>query len=81
VYHQRCCLKEDSNIYLRGFDIVKKSRDDRVGGRIAILINNQIKYTKNIGMYDCNGKVKICATGIFFGQERVKNCVEGKHIH
>jgi hypothetical protein len=39
-------LKEDSNIYLRGFDIVKKSRDERVDGRVAILINNNIKYTK-----------------------------------
>jgi hypothetical protein len=30
-------LKED-----RGFDVVKKPRGGRVGGRVAILINNKI---------------------------------------
>jgi hypothetical protein len=29
------------------------------------------KYAEKFSMYDCNGKVEMCATEILFGQERV----------
>jgi hypothetical protein len=50
---------------------VKKSRDEKVGEGMAILINNESKFTEKVGMYDCNGKVEMCATENIFGQERI----------
>jgi hypothetical protein len=41
-------LRIISSIYLRGFDVVKKSRDERVGWGVAVLINNKIKYTEKV---------------------------------
>jgi hypothetical protein len=36
---------------------------------VVILINNKIKYTEKVYVYDCNGKVEVCAVEIFFVQE------------
>jgi hypothetical protein len=52
-----------------------KSRDETVGGGVAILINNKIKYTEKVGTCDCSGKVEICATETFFWTRRSTNYV------
>jgi hypothetical protein len=48
---------------------VKKSRDEKVGEGVTILINNKIKFTEKVGMYDCNGKVEICDTVMFLDKK------------
>jgi exonuclease III len=52
-------LDEAENVYLTGFDVVRKDRNERAGG-VAIFINNKLKYSRKEGLYDGDGKIEVC---------------------
>lgn len=58
-------LTPSDNIYLRGFDVVRKDRPDRKGGGVAIFVNNKLKYKRVPSLFDCDGKLELCAIELF----------------
>jgi exonuclease III len=62
-------LDEAENVYLTGFDVVRKDRNERSGG-VAIFINNKLKYSRKEGLYDGDGKIEVCAIELYTGQEK-----------
>lgn len=50
---------------LKGFDTIKKSRSDRRGGGVAILVRRNIRYKIVDVKINCNDKLEVCAISIF----------------
>jgi hypothetical protein len=38
--------------------MVRKERNERAGGGIAIFVNNKLKYSRKYGLYDGVGKIE-----------------------
>jgi hypothetical protein len=44
-------MDEAEIVYTEGFDVVRKERNERVGGGVAIFIDNKLKYScKNLSV-------------------------------
>lgn len=54
-------LMEGIELYLRGFDNIKKDRRDQQAGGVAILIRHGLLYEEISNIFNCNGKTEICA--------------------
>jgi ribose 5-phosphate isomerase len=56
-------LDEVESVYLKGFDVVRKERNNIAGGGGTIFINNLLKYSHKDGVV-CgrDGKTEVCAT-------------------
>jgi hypothetical protein len=61
-------LDEAENVYQKGFDVMRKERNERAGGRGAIFINNKLKYSHKDGLYADNCKIEV----------RALNCILAK---
>lgn len=46
-------LTAKKQFIIRGFDTVRKDRIDRMGGGVAILISNGVKYKRIMDIYEC----------------------------
>lgn len=57
-------LSKGDDFYLQGFDIIRKDRDIRQGGGVAILIKHGILYEENGKIQDCNSKLELRAVDI-----------------
>lgn len=57
-------LRDDEHISLKGFDLIRRDRQKKNGGGVAILIKSGIKYQVINGMYDCNGALETCGVEI-----------------
>lgn len=64
-------LRPNEEFYLRGFDIVRKDRNDGRGD-VAILVKNTIKYKKLSNLFDCNSKIEICGIEILLNKKLFK---------
>jgi hypothetical protein len=56
-------LDEAEHVYVKGFDVVRKERNEKTGGGVAIFINNKLKYSCKDGLYDGDGKIEVVYTG------------------
>lgn len=63
-------LETNDSIYLRGFDVVRKERDNRIGGGVLIFTNNRIKYGLADNLFDCNGNIGLCGIKLFISNEK-----------
>jgi hypothetical protein len=54
-------LGEAESVYLKGFDVVTKERNEKAGGGVANFINNKLKYSRKNDLYDGDGKIEACA--------------------
>jgi hypothetical protein len=63
-------LDEAESVYLRGFDVVRKGRNETAGGGVAIFINN-LKYSCKDGLYDGDGKIEACSIELYTGQDKI----------
>jgi hypothetical protein len=50
---------------------VRKERNKRAGGGVAIFINNKLKYSRKGGLYDGDGKTEACAIELYTGQDKI----------
>lgn len=57
-------LTADKSFIVKGFDTVRKDRENRKGGDIMILVNNSIKCKKITQVYNCSNKIKACAVEV-----------------
>jgi exonuclease III len=64
-------LDEPESVYLKGFDVVRKERNERAGGGVAIFINNKLKYSCKNGLYDGDSKIEACAIELYAGQDKI----------
>lgn len=53
-------------MYIKGFNIIRKDRGGRTGGGVAIIIKNGLKYQKMKNLYNCKGKLEVCAILILY---------------
>jgi hypothetical protein len=75
-------LDEAESVYLTGFDVVRKDRNERAGGGVAIFINNKLKYSLKEGLYDGDGKIEVCAIEPHTRQEKILivSCYKQPHM-
>jgi hypothetical protein len=61
---------------------VRKERNERAGRGVAIFINNKLKYSRKIGLYDGDGKIEACAIELHTGQDKIPivSCYRQPHI-
>jgi hypothetical protein len=64
-------LGEAESVNLKGFHVVRKERDKRAGGGVAIFINNKLKYSLKNGLYDGEGKIEACAIDLYTGEDKI----------
>lgn len=62
-------LTAKKQFIIRGFDTVRKDRIDRMGGGVAILISNGVKYKRITDIYECDSKIEACAVQIYTNGE------------
>jgi hypothetical protein len=48
---------------LKGFDLVRKERNEMAGGRI--FVNNKLKYSRKDDLCDGDGKIEMCAMELY----------------
>lgn len=51
--------------------MAKKERNQRAGSGVPIFMNNKLKYSRNDGLYDGNGEIKVCALELYAGQDKI----------
>jgi hypothetical protein len=59
------------SVYLKGFDVVRKVRNERAGGGVGLFINKKLKYSRKDGLYDGNGKTEACAIELYTAQDKL----------
>jgi hypothetical protein len=64
-------LDEGENVYLKGFDVVRKETNENAGGGVAIFVNNKLKYSRKDFVYDDDGKIEAYAIELFTGQDKI----------
>jgi hypothetical protein len=55
-------------VYIKDFDIVRKDREGRSGGGVAIIVKNGLKYQRMKNLYNCEGKLEVCAISIYINK-------------
>lgn len=58
-------LNKDINFSIKSFGVVKKGRTNSVGGGVAILVSNNIKYKTLNNLYNSRSKIELCAIQIY----------------
>jgi hypothetical protein len=49
--------------------VVRKERNERAGGAVAIFINKILKYSRTDVLYNGDGKIEVCAIQPYTGQD------------
>jgi hypothetical protein len=52
-------------MYIKGFDIIRKDRGNLTRGGVAIIFKNRLKYQRMKNLYNCEGKLKVCAISVY----------------
>jgi hypothetical protein len=62
--------------------VVRKKRNERAGGGVAIFINKKLKYSRKNDLYDGDGKIEGCAIELCIGQDKILivPCYKQPHI-
>jgi hypothetical protein len=58
-------------VYLKGFDVVSKERNERAGDDVAIFLINKRKYSRKDGLYEGDGKFEAGAIELCTGQDKI----------
>lgn len=58
-------LNMNDKFYIKGFDVVRKDRLNNVGGGVAILVSNSLKYKRISNLLTCKDSIEACAIKIF----------------
>lgn len=51
--------------------MVRKEKNKRAGGDVAIFMYNKLKYSCKDGLYDGGGKTEVCATELYTSQDKI----------
>jgi hypothetical protein len=51
--------------------VVRKERNDRPGGGVAICVNKKLKYSRRDRLYDGDGKIAACTIELYTGQDKI----------
>lgn len=64
-------LSPRDNITVKGFDVVRKDRDENIGGGVAILVSNALKYQRIYNLDNCRGNIELCAIQLFLADSKL----------
>lgn len=64
-------LSPNDSFIVKGFDTVRKDRDNRHGDGVTVLVKREIKYKTIPNLFNCNNKLEVCA---------VESYIEGESI-
>jgi hypothetical protein len=51
--------------------VVRRERNERAGGGVAIFINYKLKYSRKHGLYNGDGEIEVCAIELYTGQDKI----------
>jgi hypothetical protein len=74
-------LHQSESVYLKVFDVVRKDRNERAGGDVAIFIINKLKYSRKDGFYDGDDKIEVFAIELHTDQDKILIVSCYRHPH